>query len=163
DQSDRIFVVEQGGRIYVFPNSDTVTTAKVFLDISAKVSRAGDEEGLLGLAFDPDYKTNGYFYVDYVTPAPRTDVVARYRVSTTARHQAAHGGGRRSRGAKDPYTTHTGGMREFGPADRMLYISLGDGGSAGDPQLNGQNPNTLLAKILRIDPSQPQAPLSYSI
>ena len=79
DQSDRIFVVEQGGKIFVFPNSDTATAPKVFLDISTKVSRVGNEEGLLGLVFDPDYKNNGLFYVDYVTPTPRTDCGSRPR------------------------------------------------------------------------------------
>lgn len=162
DESDRIFVVEQGGKIYVFPNSDTATAPKVFLDISTKVSRVGNEEGLLGLAFDPNYKTNGFFYVSYVTPTPRTDVVARYSVSTTDPDKANAASELSLTRVSDPYSNHNGGMLAFGP-DGMLYIGMGDGGSGGDPNLNGQNKNTLLAKILRIDPRQPQGTLNYTI
>ena len=162
DQSDRIFVVEQGGKVLVFPNDDNVATTKLFLDVSAKVSRVGNEEGLLGLAFDPAYKSNGYFYIHYVTPTPRYMVVSRFTVSASNPDAADPASEKILLRESDPYSNHNGGWIDFGP-DNKLYVTFGDGGSGGDPLLNGQNMNTVLAKILRIDPHTTTGALPYGI
>ena len=156
DGTDRIFVVEQGSRfsganIYVFANNDKVTSTQRSLFLNLSVSRAGNEEGLLGLAFDPDYKKNGYFYVYYSASNPRRSVVSRFSVSTTDPNKANAQSQKILLTQSQPYSNHNGGMLAFGP-DNMLYISFGDGGSGGDPQNNGQNLGTLLATICRIDP-----------
>jgi uncharacterized repeat protein (TIGR03806 family) len=150
--ADRLFVVERRGRIRVFPNVPTAASYSTFLDITNLVTAAGGEEGLLGLAFDPDYATNGSFYVSYVAAGsePRTSVVARYQVS--ADPDVALTSETRLLTVTQPFTNHNGGMIEFGP-DGNLYVAFGDGGSAGDPQDNGLDTTTLLGKILRIDVS----------
>ncbi len=150
DGTDRIFVVEKPGRILVFPNSDAATSAKVFLDISAKVNPYG-ERGLLGLAFAPDYARSGEFYVYYSTAGVHHSIVARYRVLATDPDKADPKSEQIILKLRQPYANHNGGMIAFGP-DGMLYIGLGDGGSGGDPQDNGQNLKAFLGKILRIDP-----------
>ncbi len=129
----RLFVVEKGGRIKVV---DKATKALIgtFLDISSLVS-TGSEQGLLGLAFDPQYATNGRFYVSYTDKTGiGNSVIARYLD-----------------------TNHNGGMIAFG-LDGMLYIGFGDGGGGGDPNGHAQNPTELLGKLLRIDVSQGTAP-----
>ncbi|GAB6166838.1 hypothetical protein JCM19992_28380 [Thermostilla marina] len=149
DDSNRLFVVEQGGRIFVFPNDDDVTSARVFLDIREVVSRDHNEEGLLGLAFHPQYASNGRFYVYYSTK-PRASIVAEFRVSPDNPNRADRRSERILMRIEQPYGNHNGGCVRFGP-DGYLYISLGDGGSANDPHGNGQNLGTLLGSILRID------------
>ncbi len=147
--AQRLYVVEQGGRIHAFDrNSATRTT--VLLDLGAKVSRKGEEEGLLGLAFHPQYAKNGLFYVYYSGAGERRQIVARYRADP-ARAVADPASERQLVVMDDPYRNHNGGMLAFGP-DGMLYIGTGDGGSAGDPKDSGQRLDTLLGKILRVTP-----------
>ncbi|MEM6675304.1 MAG: PQQ-dependent sugar dehydrogenase [Planctomycetota bacterium] len=154
DGTDRLFVVEQGGRIRVFDNDPNVVASEVFLDISDRVIANG-ERGLLGLAFDPDYETNGSFYVYYSasTSTPNQDhrsVVSRFQV--TADPSAADPNSETVLSSFDqPYGNHNAGCLAFGP-DGMLYIGSGDGGSANDPQRNAQNRTNLLGKVLRIEP-----------
>jgi glucose/arabinose dehydrogenase len=145
DGTGRLFVVEQTGKIRVIKNG--VLLATPFLDISALVSGA-TEQGLLGLAFHPNFKTDGRFYVDYTDRSGNTAVV-QYRVSPKP-DQAMHSSARRIISVAQPFDNHNGGMLAFGP-DGDLYIGLGDGGSSGDPGNRAQNLNVLLGKILRIN------------
>lgn len=162
DGTDRVFVVEQPGVIKVFENTAAVSTAKVFLDIQDRVNDSGEEEGLLGLAFHPNYENNGYFYVDYTAANPRRTVVARYTVSRTEPDQADKNSELVLLEISQPFSNHNGGQIAFGP-DGYLYIAMGDGGSGGDPYGNGQNLKTLLGKILRIDVDNPAAGRYYGI
>jgi glucose/arabinose dehydrogenase len=147
--AQRLFVVEQGGVIRAFDRG-AATKTSVFLDLSAKVSRQGEEEGLLGLAFHPQYAANGLFYVYYSGAGARRQIVARYRADV-ARAVADPASEKPLYVMDDPFRNHNGGMLAFGP-DGMLYIGTGDGGSAGDPKDSGQRLDTLLGKILRVTP-----------
>lgn len=155
DGTNRLFVVEQAGRIRVFPNNPAVTSSSVFLDITNKV-RSGGELGLLGLAFHPDYPSNGWFYVNYTAGFsgnagnPLRTVIARYRVSPSDPNRADSLSEQILLTFNQPYENHNGGQIAFGP-DSCLYIATGDGGSGGDPLNNAQNRSSLLGKILRID------------
>jgi len=151
DQSDRIFVVEQDGRILVFPNSENVISAGVFLDIRPRVSRAGNEEGLLGLAFDPDYENNGYFYINYSLANPRRSRIARYSVLASDPNSADPNSEVALLEFAQPFQNHNGGGLAFGP-DGKLYIGAGDGGSGDDPNNHAQTMDTVLGKVLRINP-----------
>ncbi|MGH7474435.1 MAG: PQQ-dependent sugar dehydrogenase, partial [Candidatus Methylomirabilales bacterium] len=122
-----------------------------FLDISRLV-RSGGEQGLLSVAFHPRYATNGLFYVNYTDRVGDT-VVARYTVSAN-RDRADAASALVVLTIAQPYPNHNGGQLQFGP-DGTLYIGMGDGGSAGDPHGHGQNPNSLLGKMLRIDVNVP--------
>ena len=153
DDTGRLFVVLQPGRIVVFENSPAVESAQTFLDIRERVSDAGNEEGLLGLAFDPVYAENGYFYVYYSASRPRRSVISRFSVSPGNPNRADPGSELVFLEVEQPYSNHNGGHLVFGP-DGMLYVGLGDGGAAGDPQGNGQDTSTLLGSILRIDVSR---------
>ena len=147
---NRIFVTEQPGIIRVFPNDQDVTQAGVFLDIRDRVNDGNNEEGLLGLAFDPDYKNNGFFYVYYSTANPRRSIVSRFSVSQGSPDLADLQSEFVIMEIPQPYGNHNGGLIAFGP-DGYLYIALGDGGSGGDPDRNGQTLGTLLGSLLRID------------
>jgi glucose/arabinose dehydrogenase len=140
----RLFVVEKGGTIRIIRDGNLVRTP--FLDISSLVSRGG-EQGLLGLAFHPDYAQNGLFVVDYTDTNGDTRV-ARYRVSNSP--DVADTAGVIVLTVAQPYANHNGGAVAFGP-DGYLYIALGDGGSGGDPQGHGQDRSELLGSLLRID------------
>lgn len=144
DNNGRLFIVEQGGRIKVLRQGVVLTTP--FLNVSAKVSN-GSEQGLLGLAFHPDYAANRKFYINYTNVNGDT-VVAEYLRSANA--SVADPTGRILLQVDQPYSNHNGGMLAFGP-DGYLYIGLGDGGSGGDPGNRAQSLSTLLGKILRID------------
>ena len=141
----RLFIVEQPGRIRIVQNGQLVATP--VLDVVAKVA-SGGERGLLSMAFDPSYAANGFFYVNY-TDRNGDTVVERYRVSADA-NRADAASAKRILFVPQPYANHNGGHILFGP-DGMLYVAMGDGGSGGDPQGNGQNKNSLLGKLLRID------------
>ncbi|OGC76097.1 MAG: hypothetical protein A2Z27_04405 [candidate division Zixibacteria bacterium RBG_16_50_21] len=143
--TQRVFIVEQVGRIGIVKNGSLLTGN--FLNIQTKVS-GGGERGLLGLAFHPDYGSNGYLYVNYTNTSGNT-VIARYQVS--ANPDSADTAGVILLTITQPFANHNGGWIGFGPNDGYLYIATGDGGSAGDPQNNGQNKLSLLGKILRID------------
>jgi glucose/arabinose dehydrogenase len=162
DSSHRLFVVEQAGRIYVFPNDSTVKNAKLFLDIRKLVYDEGNEEGLLGLAFHPDFRRNGYFYLNYNESNPLRSVIARYRVSAANPDMADPTSRQVLLEYEQPYSNHKGGQLAFGP-DGYLYIGTGDGGSAGDPHGNGQKTTTLLGKILRIDVNHSEGGKNYGI
>ena len=161
DGTNKLFVAEQEGVIRVFDNSPNISIANVFLDITDRVLFGG-EQGLLGLAFHRNFTENGYFYVDYVTDNPRRTVIARYSVSKNNTNQADKSSETILLEALQPFPNHKGGQIAFGP-DGYLYIAMGDGGGAGDPQGNGQNLSALLGKILRIDVDNPSGSLNYSI
>jgi glucose/arabinose dehydrogenase len=162
DGTNRLFVVEQSGIIYVFDNSQNVTSAIVFLDIRDRVNDEGYEEGLLGLAFHPNYKNNGYLYVDYTTANPKRTVIARYQIEANNPDRANKNSEYVILEVEQPFSNHNGGQISFGP-DGNLYIALGDGGAGGDPQGNGQNLQTLLGSILRIDVDNPSNGKNYGI
>lgn len=149
DNSNRVFVVEQAGRIKVFPNVQSASTATEFLNITDRVA-SGGEMGLLGLAFHPNYENNGYFYVNYTANSPRRTIIARYQVTSNP-NSADKNSEFQLLVFDQPFSNHNGGWIGFGPNDGYLYLASGDGGDAGDPQNNGQSINTLLGKILCID------------
>ncbi len=162
DNSDRIFVVEQRGVISVFSNDAEVADKSVFLDIESRVKDQGNEEGLLGLAFHPNYENNGYFYVNYTAEDPNRTVISRFQVSSADQNSADEGSEFVLLEFNQPFSNHNGGQVAFGP-DGYLYIAVGDGGSGGDPQGHGQNRETLLATLLRIDVDNPSGQMNYSI
>ncbi|MGE5400703.1 MAG: PQQ-dependent sugar dehydrogenase [Ignavibacteriales bacterium] len=161
DGTDRIFVVTQKGIIYVFPNDTNVTQAKVFLDIQDKIVYGG-EMGLLGMAFDPDFKNNGYVYINYTAPSQLRTVIARYTVSKSDPDAADVNSRFIILEVLQPFENHNAGQLAFG-SDGYLYLGLGDGGSGGDPYNNAQNVTMLLGKMLRIDVKKTQNNLNYSI
>ena len=136
---------------------------RFFLDISDEVRTSNGEEGLLGLAFDPDYATNGHFYVYYSASSPRRSVIERYTASPPSSNSADPESGLVIMEVTQPYGNHNGGQLAFGPDDGYLYIGLGDGGSGGDPDENGEDLQTLLGSILRIDVSQASEAAPYII
>lgn len=148
DGSGRLFIVEQPGAIRIFQDGHLLATP--FLDINERVDDGGNEQGLLGLAFHPDYETNGYFYVNYTGRGGDT-FIARYQV-TGDPNVADPGSETILLEAAQPFPNHNGGVVAFGP-DGYLYLGLGDGGAAGDPFGNAQSLDTLLGKVLRIDVS----------
>ena len=160
--SNRLFLALQPGRIFVFPNDPGVDSPDLFLDISEHVNDKGREEGLLGLAFDPSYRTNGYFYVYYSASSPRRSVLSRLSVSENDPNVADANSERIILEVPQPYSNHNGGQLIFG-RDGYLYIGLGDGGRGGDPHNNGQNSATLLGSILRIDVSSIDSRGTYRI
>lgn len=149
DGSGRLFVVEQAGRILIV--QDGAVNPTPFLDIVSIVGSDANEQGLLSLAFHPNYVENGRFFV-YYTDRQGDAVIARYQVSADA-NQAEPNSGQILLTVGQPYGNHNGGQLAFG-ADGYLYIGLGDGGSGGDPQNNAQDLGRLLGKILRIDVDQ---------
>jgi glucose/arabinose dehydrogenase len=157
DGSSRLFVVEQGGRILVLHPAVGIPT--VFLDITPKVL-SGGERGLLGLAFHPAYATNRRFFVHYTRQPDGAIVIAEYNASL-ANPDVADAAEIVLLVVDHPLGNHNGGMIEFGP-DGFLYIGLGDGGGANDPDNRAQNVNDLLGKILRIDVDTPNPPARYS-
>ncbi len=143
---NRLFIAQQPGLIKVIPLGST--TATTFLDIQGRVNDGGSEQGLLGLAFHPNYPNTPYFYVNYINASGDTHIS---RFSVTDNPNVADPNSEIILLTVDqPYTNHNGGDLNFGP-DGYLYIGLGDGGSGNDPQNYGQRLNTLLGKILRID------------
>ena len=165
DGSNRIFVATQRGVIHVFENRQSVKKTKVFLDIELKVvyNDKKNEEGLLGFAFHPKYRQNGYFFIYYTArDAEHTSVISRFRVSKDDPNRADAKFEAEVMRIKQPFWNHNGGTIAFGP-DGYLYVGLGDGGSAKDPLGNGQNKATLLGSILRIDVDRKDKGLSYAI
>jgi len=141
----RLFIVEQPGRIRVVEDGRLIVTP--FLDIASKV-RSGGEQGLLSVAFHPQYRANGFLFVNYTDNNGDTRI-ERYTVSAN-KNVADPRSAKPILSVDQRYSNHQGGLNLFGP-DGMLYIGMGDGGSQGDPHGNGQNPNSLLAKLLRIN------------
>ncbi|MDH5546144.1 MAG: PQQ-dependent sugar dehydrogenase [Gammaproteobacteria bacterium] len=146
DQSKRLFVVEQDGRVRVVKDNKLVD--KPFLDITDKV-KSGGEKGLLGIAFHPQFRSNGKFYVNYTREVDHLEtVVSEFRADKN--NIVNPKSERILLQFSQPWGNHNGGQLAFGP-DGMLYIGVGDGGSANDPDNNGQQKETLLGAILRID------------
>ena len=155
DGSNRLFVPSQLGKVYVMPNDRNVEEPQVFLDIESRVEYLDreNEKGFLGMAFHPNYRENGEFFVYYTptdTPKPHTIVVSRFRVSKDDPNKADPDSEERLLTVEHPFWNHKGGTIVFGP-DGYLYIAIGDGGLRNDPFGNGQNLKSHLAKILRID------------
>lgn len=151
-----LFVVEQSGLVYRLDLTTRQFDNSPFLDIRSSVDNAGDEQGLLGLAFDPDYANNGYFYVNYTYDPPGSNLdrtrIDRYQAVDPVNASFASASTRLPilDFAQD-FSNHNGGWLGFGPNDGYLYISTGDGGSGNDPNNRAQSGNTRLGKILRID------------
>lgn len=143
----RLFIVEQGGIIKIL-NSDGTTNPNAFLNITGQVSTGG-EQGLLGLAFHPNYTSNGFFYTNHTNLSGNT-VITKYSVDTVNPNLANASSATVLLTIAQPYANHNGGTLKFGP-DGYLYIGMGDGGSSGDPENRAQNTNELLGKMLRID------------
>ena len=156
DGSNRLFIVQQNGQIRIFKNGTLLPTP--FINIAGLISNftgTNGEQGLLGLAFDPNYSNNGNFYITYTTlnndpTFTYAITLARFHVSSVNSDQADPSSGMVLLSIPKKYTNHNGGMIAFGP-DGYLYMSAGDGGSGGDPDNNAQNLHTLLGKILRLD------------
>jgi glucose/arabinose dehydrogenase len=156
DGSGRLFVAEQGGRIFELRGRGVA--GRPFLDISELTEPVG-EQGLLGLAFHPRYEDNGRLFVNYTDNSGDT-VIAEYRA--TSRHRANPRSARTLLTFDQPYPNHNGGGLAFGP-DGYLYVATGDGGGAGDPHGNGQSLDTLLGKLLRIDVDTRSRSAAYSV
>jgi len=144
----RLFVVQQGGMVRIV--KDGTLLKDPFLDISDR-TKSGGERGLLGLAFPPDYATSGHFYVYYTDPRGES-TLSRFSVTPGNPDRADPTSEEVLLTQEQPYSNHNGGQIAFGP-DGYLYLGLGDGGSGGDPQGNGQNLGVLLGKLLRLDVS----------
>ena len=156
---ERLFVVEQGGRIKIIQQDGTINTTP-FLNISSLISNGG-EQGLLGLAFHPDYAANGYFYIYYTKPNGATQV-SRFSVDPNNPDLADENSELPIIGYSQPFSNHNGGNLAFGP-DGYLYIASGDGGSGGDPGNRAQSLFEFLGKILRIDIDNPSGGNNYGI
>ena len=164
DDRDLLFVVEQhAARIVSFPNEERTADAKVFLGLPRTIGR-DNEEGLLGLAFHPNYADNGEFFVYYSAQNPRRSVVSRFRVSADDPRAADPSSEQVVwESGPDPAGNHNGGCIEFGP-DGFLYITLGDGGAADDAIFTtGQDPTDFFGSILRIDVDRPADGKNYGI
>ncbi|SFH92694.1 PQQ-dependent sugar dehydrogenase [Halpernia frigidisoli] len=147
-KDNRLFVVQQNGEIKIVQPSGSVNPAD-FINLNSKITFGG-ERGLLGLAFHPQFATNGYFFVYYNAVTTGNITVARYSVNATNQNTADLSSEKILLNIPKPFDNHNGGSLHFDP-DGMLWISTGDGGSGGDPNNNAQNKNSLLGKILRID------------
>ncbi|MEX2011240.1 MAG: PQQ-dependent sugar dehydrogenase [Chloroflexota bacterium] len=158
DGSGRLFVVEQTGKIRVIKGGTLL--AAPFLSVSASISTGG-ERGLLGLAFHPKFKDNGKFYVNMTLKGTGATAINEYRAVGNA-DTVDWRTGRRIMTIAQPYSNHNGGHLAFGP-DGYLYIGMGDGGSAGDPGNRAQNLNSLLGKMLRINPNLTSGSRNYAI
>ncbi len=160
---DRLFIADRAGRIRII-DADGTLRPTPFLNITSKISSASGEEGFLGIAFSPNYKSDGKFYVDYTSniAGKLTTVIEEYKVSAADSNIADPNSALTLLTQVQPYTNHNGGNLMFGK-DGYLYINLGDGGSGGDPLGNGQNKKTFLAKILRIDIGNSSASQPYAI
>jgi glucose/arabinose dehydrogenase len=150
DGSGRFFIVEQKGRIVIVPKGSDGAKTSEFLNIVDRKPFASNEEGLLGLAFHPRFRTNGLFYIYYNQQNPRHSVVSEFKVSASDSNKVDLATERKLVEVEQPYPNHKGGQVSFSP-DGFLYITLGDGGLGNDPHNNGQNTAALLGKILRID------------
>ncbi|MBI1830376.1 MAG: PQQ-dependent sugar dehydrogenase [Planctomycetes bacterium] len=165
DGSNRVFVGIQQGTIHVFPNDPKADKTKVFLNIEKQVfySDNENEQGMLGLAFHPKYKTNGEFFIFYTLKKDKTtNVISRFKVSKDDPNKADPDSEEVIFKVKRPFWNHDGGTICFGP-DGYLYIALGDGGAADDPLKAGQKLNSLLAKVLRIDVDGKADKMAYAI
>jgi len=157
---ERLFVVEQGGVIKIV-DANAVVNSTPFLDIQSIVN-AGGERGLLGLAFHPEYQTNGRFFVHYSNNSGDTQI-SEFSVSPSNPDIANPNSEVMLLTVSQPFTNHNGGTIAFGPQDGYLYIGLGDGGGGGDTNNNAQNPTLLIGKLLRIDIDSQSGGNNYGI
>jgi len=168
DGSNRLFIASQHGSIHVMPNDPQTKSVETYLDILDRVhyNPNQNEEGLLGLAFHPKYKTNGFFYVYYTEKPegdePHSSVISRFSCLKDDPNKADPDSEKEILRISQPYWNHNGGTIEFGP-DGYLYIGLGDGGAGNDPHMNGQNLQSLLGSMLRIDVDHKDEGLEYAI
>ena len=165
DGSDRIFIGTQYGTIHAFPNDQQVKETDVFLDIEDQVEYkdSENEEGLLGLAFHPNYDKNGEFFIYYTSSeVPNTSIISRFRVSADDPNRADPRSEQEIMRIEQPAWNHNGGTILFGP-DGYLYIALGDGGGRNDQFENGQNLGAWLGSILRIDIDRQDAGKAYAV
>jgi glucose/arabinose dehydrogenase len=160
DGSGRIFIIEKPGTIAVLSGDMNKPARKVFIDLQDTVYSRGNEQGLLGLAFHPDFKNNGKFYVNYTTK--KKTVIASYKTKSDGSGLGDPASGKVLLSFDQPFDNHNGGELAFGP-DGYLYIASGDGGSGNDPRGNGQNLKKLLGKMLRIDVDQSSGDRNYAI
>ncbi|MDX2029083.1 MAG: PQQ-dependent sugar dehydrogenase [Blastocatellia bacterium] len=163
DGSNRLFIVERSGRIKILPQGASAVLGTPFIDLSGKIvtGSGGDERGLLGLAFHPQFNANRRFFVNYTRRPDGATIVAEYKASA-ANPNVADTEERVILTVPQPYANHNGGMIEFGP-DGFLYIGMGDGGSGDDPENRAQNLDSLLGKMLRIDVNSTSGSLQYAI
>ena len=168
DGTNRLFFATQLGTIHVIQNTPTANEATVFLDLRDRVELEDrqNEEGLLGLAFHPDFEKNGQFFVNYTASRKnqpvRKSVVSRFTLLPDDPNRGDPASEEVLMELEQPYWNHNGGTVVFGP-DGFLYIVFGDGGLANDPHMNGQNLQSLLSKILRIDVDRTDPGLAYAI
>ena len=162
DGTKRFFVAQQDGKVLILPKDRGSKETNIFLDISDRKPWMQNEEGLLGFAFHPDYKSNGKFYIFYSQQNPKRCVISEFSVSKTNADEANKSSERILLEVPKPEWNHNGGELLFGP-DGFLYIGFGDGGGANDQFHNGQNLGSLLAKILRIDVNSRTGDLPYGI
>ncbi|RMB60630.1 T9SS C-terminal target domain-containing protein [Dokdonia sinensis] len=153
---NRLFIVEQDGVIKIIENGTTLSTPFLTIDVNSN----GNEQGLLGLAFHPNYSSNGFFFVNYIAANGSTQV-SRFQVSSDA-NIADPDSEFDILNVTQPFSNHNGGCLQFG-SDGYLYLGLGDGGSANDPGNRAQNPTTLLGKMLRIDIDNTENGNNYAI
>jgi hypothetical protein len=154
DGDPRLFVVEQGGRVRLVRAGALL--GDPWLDVGGALATGGNEQGLLGLAFHPDFATNGVFYLNFTVAGGDTRVV-RYTAADPSADEANPVSADTILSVAQPFSNHNGGMLAFGPDDR-LYVALGDGGSGGDPLGHGQDPTTVLGSILRLTDDGDPAP-----
>ncbi|MBA4029406.1 MAG: glucose sorbosone dehydrogenase [Planctomyces sp.] len=165
DGSNRIVVPTQQGVVHVLENTQGKQKSHVLFDLSKKVVYKDNEneEGFLGMAFHPNFRENGELFVYYTTKdAPHTSVVSRFKASGSKPQTVDLSTEEELLRIPQPYWNHNGGTIAFGP-DGFLYIALGDGGSGGDPHKNGQNLETILGKILRIDVDKKEGGKAYAV
>jgi len=162
DGSKRLAIMQQDGKVLLLPPDRKAKEMKIFLDISDRKPWVQNEEGLLALAFHPQFKTNGLFYAYYTQQSPKREVLSEVQVSSKDPDKADPATERILMEVPHPYWNHNGGTLVFGP-DGCLYISMGDGGLANDPHNVGQSGHHLLAKILRIDVNSRTGKLPYGI
>lgn len=160
DATNRVFVVERTGKIKAFENNREATEAKLFVDLTTKIDSSGQEKGLLGLAFHPEFAENGYFYVNYTTE--ENTVISRFTTDLATLSEVDLASEEILLEFPQPYPNHNGGHLAFGP-DGYLYIATGDGGSSGDPQNNAQDLTKIYGKLLRIDVNTASGDENYSI
>ncbi len=168
DGTNRIFVATQLGTIHVIKNNPAIKSTTLFIDLRSRITdyrgrMIDNEEGLLGMAFHPNYKNNGEFFLYYTSSVePHTSIFSRFRVSREDPNRGDPNSEEILMKIPQPFSNHNGGSIAFGP-DGYLYIGLGDGGGARDPEGNGQNLKTLLGSILRIDVNRKEGSRNYAI
>ena len=163
DATNRVFVIERLGKIKVMPNDSNTTNVKVFLDVTnLNNGSTYQERGLLGLAFHPNYASNGYFYIYYTRIGDGANVLSRFSRSINDPDKADSLSEQVLWAVADPYSNHNGGILFFG-LDGFLYCGMGDGGSGGDPGNRAQNTNEMLGKVHRVDVNTTSGGNNYGI